>query len=168
MRMLRPLFSCLLLLLPAPAFAGDWRAFIDDTQSLACYATAAPDARKIVSKLGSKAVIGSEATGVFITHRPGEKQNYVFSYMPDFKLADKSPVKLKIDNKEFTLYTAQNAAWARKPEIDRQIFDLMKDAHVLRVMAEDASGTIVTDIFSLNGSERALTAAAKMCGLPAQ
>ena len=163
-------FIIALLVLPVQAHAqagpGQYRAWAafgaDENGAPACYAAARASDRKSVP---AGRISNNDPAYVYITHRPVEKSMDVFHYKPGFELALGSTVTLKIDDETFTLFTADDGAWARGGDTDRAISQSIRKGKKLTLIAKSQRGATVTDTFSLSGSGLALDAITKMCGL---
>lgn len=98
-----------------------------------------------------------------ITHRPADGTRDVFSYIAGYPYKKDSAVILKIDDKEFELYTHEDTAWAKNAEIDRQIAQAIRDGKTMVVKGTSSRGTLTTDTYSLKGSTSAYKKISEEC-----
>lgn len=167
--MSRILFAIIMLLgtaVAANAQTGQYRAWAafmyDENGAPTCYAAAHPTDRKSVP---AGRISNNDPAYVYVTHRPSEKTLDVFHYRPGFELALGSTVTLNVDGDTFTLFSADDGAWARGSDTDRAIANALRKGKRLTITAKSQRGATVTDTFSLSGSGLALDAITKMCGL---
>lgn len=98
-----------------------------------------------------------------ITHRPSENSRDVFSYVAGYPYKEKSEVSLKIDDREFLLFTDEETAWARDSKTDRQISEAIRNGKTMVVKGTSARGTLTTDTYSLKGSASAYKRISEEC-----
>jgi hypothetical protein len=98
-----------------------------------------------------------------VTHRPGEKIANVVSFVEGYPLKEGSEVSLDIGGAKFDLFTKDDSAWARTPELDKSIVDAMTKGKQAIVKGTPRKGPATTDTYSLAGFPQALALIDKAC-----
>lgn len=180
--MLRLLILAAALLMALPALAqenlgrvGDWHAFRDqEGNEPICYmvtyhvtpAKKAAPVKKVKGKKGKAPATLPREAYITITFRPSETLFPVFSYTAGVILKDSAEAMVKAGTQKFSLFNAQDGAWARTSPVDQTITRAVRKEKLLEIRARTAKGKILNDKFSLKGSESAYLKIAKACGIP--
>jgi hypothetical protein len=98
-----------------------------------------------------------------VTHRPGEKIANVVSFIEGYPLKEGSEVSLDIGGAKFDLFTKDDSAWARTPELDKSIVEAMAKGKQAIVKGAPQKGRATTDTYSLAGFAEALALIDKAC-----
>ena len=98
-----------------------------------------------------------------VTHRPGEKIANVVSFVEGYALKEGSEVELDIGGTKFELFTKDDSAWARTPELDKSIVEAMTKGKQAIVKGTPQKGPATTDTYSLAGFPQMLTLIDKAC-----
>jgi hypothetical protein len=124
----------------------DWEAFTyraKDTR--VCYVFSTPKKSEAARKVKRDPIF------LMVTHMPGRKVKNQVSTIIGYPFKEASKVKLKVDAKEFELYTEGDMAWAGMPDADEAILTAMKKGSSLTVVGTSSRGTVTTDTYSLEG-----------------
>ena len=89
-----------------------------------------------------------------VTNYPGRKVKGQISTVIGYPFKEGAGVKLVIDDKEFTLFSVGDTAWAN--EEDAAIVEAMKAGTTLKISATSWKGTETTDSYSLAGISAAI------------
>jgi hypothetical protein len=143
---------------------GNWSAYVVyEGKNPVCYMslTARPPEAK-----GAK--VKRDPVTLMVTHRPAESSSDVISYSAGMKFKAGTDVEIHIGEKNFSLFTQDDTAWARDALTDRSIATAMRSG----VGQMTLTGTSVTgknfgDTIPLKGADEAYYAASKACGLKA-
>jgi invasion protein IalB len=155
--------------------AGDWHAFRDtENNELVCYMMAramtsakkAMPVKKTISKKGKAATALPRAASITIAFRPSENLFPVFSYTAGTGLKDGAEAIVTAGAQTFSLFNAQDSAWARRTAADQALTQAVRKEKRLEIRAKTAKGKILNDKFSLKGSESAYRKIVKGCGIP--
>ena len=154
------------VLMPLASFAGqprlmathgDWEVYVffEDGNKV-CYIASQPKLQQgNYTKRGEPFAL--------ITNRPKENTRDVFSYITGYSYKPGSEVTVKIDNKEFKLFTQNETAWGPDAETDRKLAAAIRDGSKMTVIGTSSRGTVTTDTFSLKGSSAAYKLMASEC-----
>jgi len=138
---------------------GDWSAysFVENGNKV-CYMASQP-----------KTAVGNytKRGDVFalVTHRPSEKTKNVFSYMTGYPYKSESDVSVKVNGRDFTLFTEGDTAWAADATTDNAIASAIKAGSSMVVKGQSSRGTLTTDTFGLKGSSKAHQKISEECGI---
>ena len=91
-----------------------------------------------------------------MTHFSGRKIKGQVSTIIGYPFKESSTVQLKIDDKNFELYTNGDTAWAASTDTEAQIVKAMRVGKALSVTGTSWKGTQTTDSYSLAGLPKAL------------
>ncbi len=187
---MRALLVLLSLCLALPALAaesgmgsfGAWRAFrvIEQGQHV-CYMIAhpvasstpkvdAPPAKAVKGKKGKKekkaAAPAKREAYIVLTFRPAESMAPVFTYNAGMMLKESAEATLVSAKDNFSLFTAQDSAWARTSSIDQGVAKILRRGGMLEITVPAARGGMLKDTFDLKGGEAAYKKIATACGIP--
>ncbi len=139
---------------------GNWSSyeFTDSDGSKVCYIVSKPS--KDEGKYSKRGEIFA-----LITHRPGDGTKNVFSYIAGYPYKAGSDATIKIDDKEFTLFTQDETAWSPDAETDNAIAAAIGAGSTMTVKGVSKKGTATVDTFSLKGSSTAFDDISKACGI---
>lgn len=138
---------------------GDWAAYsFTENGNKVCYMTSQP-----------KTAVGNytKRGDIFalITHRPAEGTKNVFSYMTGYSYKADSSVSVKIDDRNFNLFTQGDTAWTADSAADNAVTNAIKSGSSMVVKGTSSRGTETTDSFGLSGSSKAYEAISSACGV---
>ena len=138
---------------------GDWSAYrFTENGNKVCYMVAQPE-----TAVGNYTKRGD--IFALITHRPADNTRNVFSYMTGYSYKEGSDVSVKIDNRNFNLFTQGDTAWAADAATDNNIAQAVQAGNRMIVKGTSSRGTATTDTFSLSGSTKAHNKITAECGL---
>lgn len=138
---------------------GDWSAYsFTENGNKVCYMVTQPI--KAEGKYSSRGDIFA-----LVTHRPAEKTKNVFSYITGYTYKDGSEVSVKVNNKNFTLFTQKDMAWTPSQDEDNRMAENIRKGSKMVVKGTSSRGTLTTDTISLKGSGKAHDAISKACGM---
>ena len=100
-----------------------------------------------------------------ITHRPAEKSKNVFSYTAGYPYRTGSDVRVRVNGRNFTLFTQGDNAWTPDAKTDNDLADAIRRGSTMVVTGTSQRGTLTTDTFSLRGSAAAHNAISRECGM---
>jgi hypothetical protein len=100
-----------------------------------------------------------------VTHRPAEKIANVVSFVAGYPIKEGSDVAIEIGGSKFELFTKEDSAWARTPELDRTIVAALGKAKRVVVHGVPQKGPATTDVYALAGFPKALALIDKACGV---
>lgn len=136
---------------------NDWWAFRHTAGSTSfCYIGSAP--KKSVGANGQRA-----STYVQITHRPADKSFDVVSVTAGYTYRPGSPVEVKIDGKDYALYTDGGRAWATDAARDVEMVAAMRRGRQMTVRGTSSRGAQTVDTYSLAGFTAARQAIEAAC-----
>ena len=146
-----------LLALAAPLAARDslgvydsWAAFRDPSPAR-CYAIAKPQSS------------AQAPAYVTVSNWPESKVRGAVHFVLSREIAEKSPVRLSVGDKRFTLVARGRNAWAADPRGDAAIIAAMRSSGSMSVSATSAKGGSFTDRYTLAGAATAMDAAIVGC-----
>lgn len=138
---------------------GNWSAYMFlENGNKVCYMAAKP--QKAEGNYKSRGDVFA-----LITHRPAEGSKNVFSYATGYGYKDNSEATVKIDGKNYSLFTQDDMAWAPDTAQDNVLTEAIKSGSNMVVTGTSARGTQTTDSFSLSGSTKAYEAISTECGI---
>ncbi len=138
---------------------GDWQAFaFEEKGGKVCYMASQPKSAK--GKYSSRGDVFA-----LLTHRPAEGTRNVFSYIAGYSYKPGSDATVKIDGRNFALFTQDDTGWAPDAETDNQIASALRSGSKMVVSGTSSRGTATTDTFGLKGSSAAYDAISKECGM---
>jgi Trk-type K+ transport system membrane component len=130
----------------------DWEAFIYHSDGAAvCYALSAPKKQDSDKKISHR-----DPVHFMVTHFAGRKVKGQISTIIGYPFKEQSTVVLKVDDKNFDLYTNGDTAWAASGDVEAAIVKAMKTAKGMSVTGTSVRGTTTTDSYSLAGLNKAL------------
>ena len=137
---------------------GEWTIYrhFEGKDQPVCYMAAPPV--KSEGKIKDR-----EQPFLLITHRPADKALNVVSFVPGFKLNEKLPVLLDIDDTDFIMIPNDDMAWMPDQMADDRVTDAVKRGKTLVITALSHKKARVIDTFDLSGSAKALQAIGKAC-----
>lgn len=138
---------------------GDWTSYyIMEGGQKVCYMVSAPvDARGNYTNRGEIFAL--------ITHRPSENTKDVFSYITGYTYKQGSDATVKIDGKNYILFTQDDTAWTPDAAADKALAKAIRGGSKMVVTGTSSRGTLTTDTYSLKGSGAAYKAISKECGV---
>ena len=98
-----------------------------------------------------------------ITHRPAQGSMNVISIVGGYTYKPRSEVKLKIGDKQFTLFTKDDTAWALDQATDNAIAAAIRTGLTMTVEGISDRDVQIVDIYELGGSNRALNIIDRAC-----
>lgn len=138
---------------------GEWTAYAyKEPGGKVCYMASQP--RKAEGDYTQRGDIFA-----LLTHRPGEKSLNVVSIVAGYSYKEGSEVSLRIDRKDWSLFTQGERAWARDSKTDAAIADGLRKGTRMVVKGTSSRGTETTDTYSLTGSNAAYEAISRECGV---
>lgn len=127
----------------------DWQAFTYKApDSKVCFAFSEPKSSK-ASREAKRGPIR-----FIVTNYPGRKVAGQVSTIIGYPFKEGAPVKLEIDDSEFTLFPVGDTAWAEND--DAAIVEAMKAGTTLKISGISWKGTETTDNYSLAGISAAI------------
>ena len=91
-----------------------------------------------------------------VSQRPGQNISYEPQAMMGYVMKENSKVIVTIDNKSFTLFTKERAAWVENAAEEPALVAAMKTGHNMTVKATSRKGTATSYAYSLQGISAAL------------
>lgn len=138
--------------------AGVWTAYrYEDGGKPVCYIATKPE--KSAGKYARRGEVYA-----LITHRPAENAMNVVSIISGYTYKPGSEVKLKVGDKNFTLFTDGDTAWARDQATDSAITAAVRTALTMTVEGASNRDSQTLDTFQLKGANQALNMIDKACG----
>ncbi|MBX3453901.1 invasion associated locus B family protein [Ferrovibrio sp.] len=137
-----------------------WQAYqLDGKDGRICYLHGLPAKQEPASARRGEIYL-------LVTHKPAKNVRNEVSIFFGYTLKDKSSVEAVIDKDALSLFTHEQAAWARDPETDAKLVENFKRGRQLVVKGESDRGTKTTDTYDLSGFSDALKTIDKACGGP--
>ena len=138
---------------------GDWSAYtFMENGNKVCYMASQP-----------KTAVGNytKRGDIFalVTHRPAENTKNVFSYMTGYPYKEGSNVSIKIDSRNFSLFTQGDTAWTADAAADNSLTNAIKAGSNMVVKGTSSRGTLTTDTFGLKGSSKAYAKISQECNV---
>lgn len=106
-------------------------------------------------------------TYVMITHRPGENNKDVFSYMAGYNFRPSTDVTITIGSESFDLFTNKDTAWSRDSKTDHLLAAAMrKNNSTMKVSAVPSQINMkqMADTLDIKGAAAAYQAIGIACG----
>ncbi len=91
-----------------------------------------------------------------VSQRPGQNISYEPQAMMGYVMKENSKVTVTVDNKSFTLFTKERAAWVENAAEEPALVAAMKTGHNMTVKAVSRRGTVTSYSYSLQGISAAL------------
>lgn len=91
-----------------------------------------------------------------VSQRPGQNISYEPQAMMGYPLKDGSKVTVTVDNKNFTMFTKDTAAWVENAAEEPALVAAMKSGKDMSVKATSSRGTGTSYTYSLSGISAAL------------
>lgn len=139
---------------------GDWTAYktTDEKGGKLCYMASVPQKSEGKYKRRGDVLL-------IIAHRSAEKSFDVVSLTTGYLYKGNNSATVQIDsNKPITLFTHQDAAWAKDSKTDTAIVRQMRAGSTAVFRGQSSFETRTTDTFSLKGFTKAYKAINKACG----
>jgi len=150
---------------PAPPAArvlgtdGAWTAYVsEDRTGKVCYLIG--QAEKIAPASARR-----KPPTAMVTHRPQENIANVVSFVEGYPLKEGSDVAVIAGNSKFDLFTKGDSAWARTPDLDKEIVMTLGKSRSVVVKGTPQRGAPTTDTYTLAGFAKALALIDKACGV---
>lgn len=139
--------------------AGAWTAYVsDDRTGKVCYVVGQ-------AEKSTPASARRNPPSAMVTHRPQENITNVVSFVEGYTLKAGSGVSVVVGKSKFDLFTKEDSAWARTPDLDKEIVDTMAKSRSVTVKGTPARGPATTDVYGLAGFAKALALIDKACGV---
>lgn len=134
---------------------GDWKVFThkEGVKDM-CYIASTP-----TKKAGNYSKRGEPF--VLVTHRSARIDE--LSVSSGFPYKKDSEASVKLDKKEFKLFTQNDRGWAYDEKDDLAIVDRMAKGKLMVVKGTSPKGTYAEDHYSLNGFTKARRAMKDLC-----
>lgn len=146
--------------LPAPRRLGgaeSWVAYASSEKSgQICYVVGQPAKSEPASKRDAH---------LLVTHNQADKTTNVVSFIAGYKFKDGSDAQLAIGDKNFSLFTKDDTAWARDSATDKAIVGAMLKGKQAVIKGTPAHGAATTDIYSLTGFTQVVGEIDKACNV---
>lgn len=167
---------CVLSVSPARASApkvlgkfGYWSAYqMMEGSNPVCYMSITAKSPAQASKDKKKKAAKRGDVVLMIAHRPAEGALDVISYAAGTKFRAASDVTFKMGDREFSLFTQGDTAWARDQSMDRAVVAALRSSSSVTVIGIAANETSIADTVNLKGMPDAYYAIGKACGLPVE
>jgi invasion protein IalB len=130
----------------------DWEAYSYKSNGApVCYIYSVPKKTESDKKINKR-----DPVSFLVTNFVGRKIKGQVSTIIGYPFKESSTVSLKIDDKDFELYTNGDTAWAAAVETEAQIVKSLKTGKSLTISGTSWKGTVTTDTYSLTGVSKAL------------
>jgi invasion protein IalB len=143
-----------------PKFLGnhrDWTVYeVDDGKGKICYIASEP-----VNQEGNYAKRGNPA--VLVARLPGDPPGEQVSVQPGYAYRKGSMVEVKVEGRNFQLFTQGEHAWARTDADDKALIEAMRRGSDMTVRGTSVRDTFSLDTYSLNGFSAAYDAMRDAC-----
>ncbi|MBI1215860.1 MAG: hypothetical protein GC185_08590 [Alphaproteobacteria bacterium] len=146
---------------------GDWSAayFMDGGRKV-CYMASAPKSTRSSMHLKNR-----DASFLFITHWPQDREKTAVTVSAGFPYRKGSKVSITVDGTDFTMETGANVrknadadmAWMTDGAGDERLTDALRRGSAVTVRGTSGRGNVITDTYSLHGSADAYDAISKAC-----
>lgn len=162
------LVAVLALAVSAPAFASssqprllqvyeDWDAYVlMEGSDKVCYMASKPKSSE--GKYDKRGDVFA-----LVTHRPAEHSKNVFSYLAGYTYKPGGDAVIKIDDKEYAMFTQDDIGWAPDADTNNKIAQALRSGSAMTVRGTSSRGTETVDTFSLKGSADAYTRITEEC-----
>ncbi|MBK20334.1 MAG: hypothetical protein CMM52_16000 [Rhodospirillaceae bacterium] len=104
------------------------------------------------------------ATYLQVTHRVADRARNEVSITAGYSYKKGSEVTVKIDGKNFSMFTDGGTAWARDAAGDKALVAAMRAGKTMIVSGTSGRGTLTSDRYSLSGFTAAHKAITRACG----
>jgi hypothetical protein len=146
---------------PGPAkslgTSGSWTAYMAQNKTgRICYLVGQPEKTEPAA-MKRKTVMAT------VTHRTEDQVANVVSFAEGYPLNDDDDVTLEIGKDKFTLFAKGDSAWARTPDLDKQIVTALAREKTALVKGTPKKGHATSDTYSLAGFAKALALIDKAC-----
>lgn len=144
---------------------GSWQAFTyQENKDPVCYMV---KTAKFPTPKNAKMKRGPAF--LMITHRPGENNKDVVSYVAGYNFRPATNVDIKIGKNSFDLFTSKDTAWSRDSKTDQALAAAIRTNTTMKVSATPAQANMknMTDTLDLTGAAQAYQAIGKACGYEA-
>lgn len=143
-----------------PKFLGshrDWTVYeVEDGKGKVCYIASEPTKQDgNYSRRGNPAVL--------VARLPGEPPSEQVSIQPGYTYKEKSAVEVKVEGRDFELFTQGEHAWAKTDADDQALITAMRRGLTMTVKAVSTRDTFSLDTYSLNGFSSAYQAMQDAC-----
>lgn len=165
------LFLILLLIAPAARAAapqcighyGNWRVYHarEDNDDV-CFMVAEPARAQFAAALGEPKLRSD--VNLTLTIRATENMQPAVRYTGGYVFKKGSEAKLMVMKSCYSLFTDNNAAWARSASLDKAITDSLLQSNAVVVEGYSQAGGRSEDGFYTKGMAQALRAVKKACG----
>lgn len=91
-----------------------------------------------------------------VSQRPGQNISYEPQAMMGYQLQESSKVTVKIDDRDFVMFTKGNSAWVENAAEEPALVAAMKGGKTMSVSAKSRKGTPTSYSYSLSGISAAL------------
>lgn len=146
--------------LPAPQRLGgaeSWVAYASSEKNgQICYVVGQPAKSEPASK---------RDVHLLVTHSQADKTTNVVSFIAGYKFKDGSDAQLVIGDKNFSLFTKDDTAWARDSATDKAIVGAMLKGKQAVIKGTPAHGAATTDTYSLTGFTQVVSEIDKACNV---
>lgn len=137
----------------------DWHTYkFEENGKLVCYMATQPTKEE-----GDYTQRGD--VYLMVTHRPAENSRDVVSVITGYTYGPDSDVEVDIGDSKFSLFTAENTAWADDEATDREMIAAMRAGSSMTVKGVSNRGTVTTDTYSLLGFTAAHNEITRVCGI---
>ena len=135
----------------------DWTVFeMDDTKyEKKCYITSFP--KKSIGNHKQK-----REPYILITRFKNKGLEEV-SIFNGYKYKINSEIHMAVENRQYSLFTNEDLAWAKTPEQDKEMIQEMLKGRTLKVRGESNVGTYSVDEYSLKGIVKAYRRMKELC-----
>jgi hypothetical protein len=144
----------------APKFLGnhrDWTVYeVDDGKGKICYIASEP-----VNQEGNYARRGNPA--LLVARLPSSPPSEQVSIQPGYAYRKGSTVEVKVEGRDFQLFTQGEHAWARTDADDKALIEAMKRGSSMTVRGTSTRDTFSMDTYSLIGFSAAYDAMRDAC-----
>ena len=127
----------------------------EEEGGVACYVVTRPD------RSGKHPARGE--VYALITHRPDQPSRNVISITAGYTYKPGSKVNLQVGRQTFVLFTKDDTAWARDQAMDTAIAQAIRTSLTMTVEGISDRDIRTTDIYDLDGSNRALNIIDRAC-----
>lgn len=138
---------------------GSWTAYkYKDKKSDVCYLTNTPEKSEGKYKARGKIYM-------MISVRSDSKKMGEFSHIAGYAFGNDEKAKVTIGNKNFTLFTSDDTAWAFTDTDDTQLIEKMLKETSMKIEGKSNKGTETVDTYSLKELDKGLKKIRSECGL---
>jgi hypothetical protein len=135
----------------------DWSVYeVTDSRGRICYVASEP-----VRQAGNYS--RRDPPAVLVARLPGTTPSEEVSVQPGYAYRKGSTVEVKVDGREYELFTDGDHAWTRKSEEDRALIGSMKGGSTMTVKGTSMRDTYSLDTYSLSGFTAAYEAMRGAC-----